>query len=51
MPNSQPAQHINKFLVVDDQRSVRALVSALLAVFEAEITEAKDGDGALRRCG
>ena len=48
MSNSQPAQHINKFLVVDDQRSVRAFVRALLAVFEAEITEAKNGDEALR---
>ena len=48
MSNSQPARHINKFLVVDDQRSVRAFVRVLLAVFEAEITEAKNGDEALR---
>ena len=48
MSNSQPVQHINKFLVVDDQRSVRAFIRALLAVFEAEITEAKNGDEALR---
>lgn len=48
MSNSQPARHINKFLVVDDQRSVRAFVRALLAVFEAEITEAGNGDDALR---
>ena len=48
MSNSQAAQHINKFLVVDDQRSVRAFVRALLAVFEAEITDAENGEDALR---
>ena len=48
MSNSHSTQHINKFLVVDDQRSVRAFVRALLAVFEAEITEAENGEKALR---
>lgn len=48
MSNSQPAQYKNKFLVVDDQRSVRSLVRALLTVLKAEITEADNGEEALR---
>ena len=48
MSDSQPVQHVSKFLVVDDQRSTRALVRAILAVFNAEITDAENGDEALR---
>lgn len=48
MSKSHPARYINKFLVVDDQRSVRAFVHALLADFEAEITEARNGEEALQ---
>ncbi len=48
MSNCQPAQHVSKFLVVDDQRSTRTLVRRILAVFNAEITEAENGEEALR---
>jgi response regulator RpfG family c-di-GMP phosphodiesterase len=45
IPDSRQA----KFLVVDDQRCMRAYVRAILAEFNAQIIEAENGEAALRR--
>ncbi|MDX8378837.1 MAG: response regulator [Gallionella sp.] len=37
-----------RFLVVDDQRSIRAYITTILAEFDAKITEADNGEEALR---
>jgi len=46
--NPLATEHTNKFLVVDDARSMRSYVKAILGAFNAEITEAENGEEALK---
>jgi len=48
MENIKQTQQVSRFLVVDDSESMRAFAHAILSSFDAEISEAVNGEDALQ---